>query len=535
MSSILGRLVLAVAVAASSAGVSSVAVVDLDEAASAETCVARPNASELSTMLIQVQQRRGEVSSFRSQHLPKKNLLEKKHESKNRRRLRPSALGDNSTLKRILQRARNYSKISKQPFEYLLDVDYLHDANNPLDNGGVDSSSGRETSESSEAAETTEEHSPEVGEEEAVFLENCVTRSDPRVNSGLASVSAPGTRCVFGADERDEGSHCIIEDGIYGSFGWCYTALDKSSWGSCDEGCPLQGRALKLEKRIDAIDDMVSTILNKVRNRSDCEEEEEEEEEIPGESEVMQAPEREEESEPASSEPSEPASSHSSSHSSHTSHSHSHDSHKSESEGGESNHVGVSASGEANVHFATSLPALEQAHSKDLVLALAMGYGPSQAHIFLGTLRRSGFAGDVVLVISNKENDSTKEAMRHYNATLVTADEAKRWEPPNLPSDLRNGREVKWHLGAHVCAEGRYRYCMLTDYRDVFFQSNPFDRYPRGEQLVLNEVNHAHGTIADQQFNREWVQACLGRDFDHEWPAISKRWALCSGTIAGTM
>lgn len=49
-------------------------------------------------------------------------------------------------------------------------------------------------------------------------------------------MSTAGTPCVFGADFRDEGSHCIPEF-EYGSRGWCYTRMDQTSWGSCSESC----------------------------------------------------------------------------------------------------------------------------------------------------------------------------------------------------------------------------------------------------------------------------------------------------------
>jgi len=51
-----------------------------------------------------------------------------------------------------------------------------------------------------------------------------------------------------------------MENGKYGSLGWCYTSQDKEAWGACDEGCPLFGQAKILGKKIDdltnALDDI---------------------------------------------------------------------------------------------------------------------------------------------------------------------------------------------------------------------------------------------------------------------------------------
>jgi len=82
----------------------------------------------------------------------------------------------------------------------------------------------------------------------------CVTREEPRAKSAFYKTSPAGTPCVFGVDPRDEGSHCILEDDSYGSFGWCFTSESKSSWGSCSESCPLFGPSKVIGARIDKMD-----------------------------------------------------------------------------------------------------------------------------------------------------------------------------------------------------------------------------------------------------------------------------------------
>jgi hypothetical protein len=83
----------------------------------------------------------------------------------------------------------------------------------------------------------------------------CVTREDSRAISSIGgyTTSPPGTPCVFGVDDRDEGSHCIMDDEQYGSFGWCFTSQDKASFGSCSEGCPLYGHFGTLHKAIQSL------------------------------------------------------------------------------------------------------------------------------------------------------------------------------------------------------------------------------------------------------------------------------------------
>eukprot|EP00927_Polykrikos_kofoidii_P042406 TRINITY_DN3632_c0_g1_i1.p1 TRINITY_DN3632_c0_g1~~TRINITY_DN3632_c0_g1_i1.p1 ORF type:complete len:398 (-),score=57.28 TRINITY_DN3632_c0_g1_i1:52-1245(-) len=81
----------------------------------------------------------------------------------------------------------------------------------------------------------------------------CTTKDDPRAHRLLYETSPVGTPCVFGVDDADEGSHCIYDDGKYGSFGWCYTSADKNSWGSCNEDCPLYGQFRVLGAKVDEI------------------------------------------------------------------------------------------------------------------------------------------------------------------------------------------------------------------------------------------------------------------------------------------
>jgi hypothetical protein len=96
----------------------------------------------------------------------------------------------------------------------------------------------------------------------------CVTRSDSRANSPIDgyTTSPADTPCVFGVDDRDEGSHCMLDGEKYGSFGWCYTSADKTSWGSCSEGCPLYGYAGELGKEIETLKSEIARLGGSVDN-----------------------------------------------------------------------------------------------------------------------------------------------------------------------------------------------------------------------------------------------------------------------------
>jgi len=166
------------------------------------------------------------------------------------------------------------------PKEPLLDVDYIHDSNNPLDSFHWDKKAPTSTLPPATLPPTTPRSPPSQDAAEAAVAEaeaaaaavaeevgakgkvstlaTCVTNKD-RHASWFSETAAEGTQCVFGVDSRDEGNHCIFDaQQRYGEFGWCWTNKDKSEWGSCSEGCPLFGPAKKLMLKVDRFASVVS-------------------------------------------------------------------------------------------------------------------------------------------------------------------------------------------------------------------------------------------------------------------------------------
>lgn len=156
---------------------------------------------------------------------------------------------------------------------------------------------------------------------------------------------------------------------------------------------------------------------------------------------------------------------------------------------------------------------------KDAVLASAYGYPPAVARNFLCSLRRTNFTGDIILFVSNQEQADTIKLMKTYDVIIHY-----------LPDgDHRAQGRIKQ---AQACHDGGYRYCLLTDFRDVFFQRNPFMHYPAEKDLVFAQENKHSGTIGDNEWNKEWVAKCL--DSRGKNSTIWNRYVVCSGTIVGT-
>jgi len=96
----------------------------------------------------------------------------------------------------------------------------------------------------------------------------CVTSTPRSGGLSMAATSPAGTPCIFGSDKRDEGWHCIMDAGKYGSLGWCWTSKTHSSWGPCSEHCPLFGQAGVLGKKIDAFGEDLRRFSKQILNKS---------------------------------------------------------------------------------------------------------------------------------------------------------------------------------------------------------------------------------------------------------------------------
>jgi len=136
----------------------------------------------------------------------------------------------------------------KYPFEPLLDVDFIDNAGNWLDQWMMKS-------------HTTITTTQKAGKKAIakLFEAPCYTHK-------VEHATAPaGTQCMFGVDSRDEGFHCIYDHAKHGSFGWCYTKSDKSEWGSCSESCPTKGPTRVLSQRIEGLQNKIKLLLQRMQ------------------------------------------------------------------------------------------------------------------------------------------------------------------------------------------------------------------------------------------------------------------------------
>ena len=159
--------------------------------------------------------------------------------------------------------------------------------------------------------------------------------------------------------------------------------------------------------------------------------------------------------------------------------------------------------------------AAEKPDGKTVVIAAAIGYNLVTFTRFIVPLRRVYDGAVVLFVNADLPSDILALCSEHNIDTRAL---------PKGPH-VESNRYVGY---AEVCAD--YELCFATDFRDVFFQANPFVAVPSGADLILPE-ERANITIGGNRFNRAWIQTCWG---DAVLNKIGHHQVICSGTIMGT-
>lgn len=165
---------------------------------------------------------------------------------------------------------------------------------------------------------------------------------------------------------------------------------------------------------------------------------------------------------------------------------------------------------------------------------------PNDFHLFLGTARKV-FYEDIVMAVDEGLSDETKAIINRYNVIVYevpkelcsratdsifcgSADE-------RVPASVfRYYFYEKWSSN-YLSAS----FIMLTDFRDVLFQSNPFtykmDEWYPEYQLVLYQEFHPNMVINRCIFNARLMEECYG---DNALRYLGNKIIISSGVALGT-
>ena len=192
------------------------------------------------------------------------------------------------------------------------------------------------------------------------------------------------------------------------------------------------------------------------------------------------------------------------------------------------------------------------AASRTLVIALAWGYKVDIYKAFILSLRQTaGYSGEIsILAPPNRTLPACASLCAQHNVHLVDF-ASLGYEPGKVPPKLMGER---FRMYSRLCIAGTYSWCLAADFRDVFFQRDPFSDVLRGRYngVSLHELS-ASSTLLDRYssaldtaelvlpaedrtvgtcpVNSKVVRTCFGA---RALAQMHNQSVLCSGVLLGT-
>jgi len=189
----------------------------------------------------------------------------------------------------------------------------------------------------------------------------------------------------------------------------------------------------------------------------------------------------------------------------------------------------------------------------DAVLAMGSGYGMNEWRLFVGSLRRSGFEGDICVAVSQDDmrNNELLEYTKRMNVILYEI---------QLDCTGKSGRTRKCRIQGFYetdqtdftpVSNSRFQIFMAlvqiynedsvvfnVDFRDIYFAQNPFPQFRDLLQsnsasiLVFEEAKELKIGMSGKNngWNTMWISKCYGNAKMLELKDLS---VFCSGTTAG--
>jgi hypothetical protein len=156
-----------------------------------------------------------------------------------------------------------------------------------------------------------------------------------------------------------------------------------------------------------------------------------------------------------------------------------------------------------------------------LVLGAAYKYRVDQVRVFVESLRATGYAGDVIMLVGRLQWRLKAYLRRHGVRTLP------HWSTRKLHGPIQAHRFERFAKVLRAEA-GRYDQVLVSDVRDVLFQLHPFVGV--SEPGCRFYLEAAPWTFATEPTNRRWAKLFLTAD---EFAAISPFRISCCGVVLG--
>lgn len=158
---------------------------------------------------------------------------------------------------------------------------------------------------------------------------------------------------------------------------------------------------------------------------------------------------------------------------------------------------------------------------RSVILGYCANYGAEQLEPFLSSWKRNCPNAEMVLFVSNMKPDFFPVV----DQLGVHLEDASPYLNEGIHPLIQRFR--MWHDFLHTSSR-TFDMCMLSDVRDVVFQSDPF-AHLNGRQIVFAAEDKK---IVDEQiWNARWIRELYGVSVLDE---IEGHWISCAGTTLGT-
>jgi hypothetical protein len=176
---------------------------------------------------------------------------------------------------------------------------------------------------------------------------------------------------------------------------------------------------------------------------------------------------------------------------------------------------------DATIDRAARMPEVKD--SRRLIVGSAYGYLPHQMRPFVESLRASGFAGDVFIIV-DFWSWRLRSYLRRYNVMTIPTWSTRRLHGPHAT--------YRYQIYARLARQNRGRYdeMMVTDTRDVLFQRHPFADIASAACHFY--VEHPTLTIGKEPTNLRWAREFLPPE---QVPILSTHRISCCGIVIGGM
>lgn len=151
---------------------------------------------------------------------------------------------------------------------------------------------------------------------------------------------------------------------------------------------------------------------------------------------------------------------------------------------------------------------------KDVVLSFALGYEALQFRKFVLPLRKH-FSGDVILWVDESVDSAVIELAQEYSVKLKVYE---RSTGTNMIFDRFKVYQIECRKYAG--------YCLAADFRDSFFQRNPFDQTYDYDIILSAESSSI--SIGICPFNSRWIKECYGTEVLQR---LYNSTIICAGTV----